>query len=265
MQIESGDLMAETDLRLRNLLNILDAQGKDEDILFQMRELNQQHAPFDIEKAIWLAIYNGQPEALLSLLHQASRSPDAHTYGMGLLSKNPLRHCQYMAVTSAAVSCRTAMAAGVPESQAYALSDSFIQKIDCMDDPEKVVQEAFQIQIQFARLVAKHKQKAAYSKPIRTVIDYISHHLHESLAIETLAAKTPYSPKYLAILFKKETGQTLTDFILVSRIQEAKRLLKQNHTCKEVAYLLGFCSQSHFIQRFEKITGVTPKEYVKGN
>ncbi len=254
--------MKKEPLHFQNLLHSLEAQGKDVDILFQMRELGEQHVPFEIEKQIWSAIAAGRPDTLREFLLHTDQSMESNDYRTGLLSTDPRRNCQYIAVTSVAVSCRTAMNAGVPEALAYALSDSFIQQIDVMTDPERIMHEAIFIQIRFAELVAKYKQHTQYSKAVRIAIGYIAKHLHEPITAEVIAAGTPYSPKYLAIVFKKETGQTLTRFILIQRIEEAKQLLSQNRTCKEVAYLLGFCSQSHFIQRFKQVTGYTPQQYM---
>ncbi len=245
-----------------NFLHILDAEGKDEDILFRMRELQEQHLPFEIERMIYSAIAAGEPDTLRAILLNANQSMDANAYRTGLLSKNELRQCQYIAVTSVAIACRIAMTAGVPQNIAYALSDSFIQRIDCMDCPEAIMDEAIGIQIRFAEMTTKYKQRTTYSKAVRIAIDYVSKHLHDPISAVDIAPHTAYSSKYLAILFKKETGQTLTGFILAQRIEEAKRLLLQNRSSEEVAYLLGFCSQSHFIQRFKQVTGTTPQKFM---
>ncbi|MCR4660945.1 MAG: helix-turn-helix transcriptional regulator [Clostridia bacterium] len=62
--------------------------------------------------------------------------------------------------------------------------------------------------------------------------------------------------------FKKETGESLSIFILKIKIQEAQRLLR--YTDKpliEIALFLGFSSQSHFSRTFKHYTSITPFEF----
>lgn len=72
------------------------------------------------------------------------------------------------------------------------------------------------------------------------------------------------SRPYLASKFKAETGETLTDFILKEKTEEAKRLLRYtDKTATMIGAYLGFSSQSHFSRVFKKYTGLTPAEYRK--
>ena len=59
-------------------------------------------------------------------------------------------------------------------------------------------------------------------------------------------------------------GETLTDFILKEKTEEAKRLLRYtDKTATMIGSYLGFSSQSHFSRVFRKYTGQTPAEYRK--
>ena len=59
-------------------------------------------------------------------------------------------------------------------------------------------------------------------------------------------------------------GETLTDFILKEKTEEAKRLLRYtDKTATMIGSYLGFSSQSHFSRVFWKYTGQTPAEYRK--
>ena len=44
--------------------------------------------------------------------------------------------------------------------------------------------------------------------------------------------------------------------------EEAKSLLRSNTPQNIVAYSLGFCSQTHFIQCFKKQCGITPNQFL---
>ena len=70
------------------------------------------------------------------------------------------------------------------------------------------------------------------------------------------------SRPYLSAKFKEETGETLTDFILKEKTEEAKRLLRySDKSFTAIGSYLGFSSLGHFSQVFKKYTGRTPTEY----
>ena len=57
------------------------------------------------------------------------------------------------------------------------------------------------------------------------VTNYIQKHLSQSIRVEDMAQAFYMSRPYLSSKFKQETGETLTDFILKEKTEEAKRLL----------------------------------------
>ena len=93
-------------------------------------------------------------------------------------------------------------------------------------------------------------------------IEYIYNLIHDRITIEDLAAYTDLSPSYLSRLFKKELGISVSEYIREKKIDKAQNLLKySDFTPVEIANYLSFSSQSHFIQTFEKMVGMTPKKY----
>ena len=70
------------------------------------------------------------------------------------------------------------------------------------------------------------------------------------------------SASYLSRLFKKETGSSVSAYIRNRKIDMAKNLLRfSNDSMIEIANRLAFSSQSHFIQQFREVVGMTPKKY----
>lgn len=97
---------------------------------------------------------------------------------------------------------------------------------------------------------------------VTTVKKYIQSHLNENMTRESLAAMVYLTPDYLSHLFKRETGFSLTNYIIYERIEEAKRLLAgTNQNISDIATRCGFQNISYFSKQFKRFTGVTPREF----
>ena len=63
-------------------------------------------------------------------------------------------------------------------------------------------------------------------------------------------------------LFKQETGMGIASYIRKKRMEAACNMLRYSDIpYAEIAQILAFSSQSHFIQVFKADTGMTPHEY----
>ena len=94
----------------------------------------------------------------------------------------------------------------------------------------------------------------------------IEKHLGEKLTIERIAQELHYSPTYLCLLYKQETGETIGDALASSRILEAMRLLREtDEKISRIAELVGYPEQAHFARLFKKTTGITPSDYRRAN
>jgi AraC family transcriptional regulator len=97
---------------------------------------------------------------------------------------------------------------------------------------------------------------------VRSVMVFIEAHLEQDLSLDAIANLVQLSPHYFASLFKQTVGQSPHQYVLKSRIERSKQLLKQpNLAIAQVAQLVGFQNQSHFTTAFRRIVGCTPKTY----
>lgn len=73
------------------------------------------------------------------------------------------------------------------------------------------------------------------------------------------------STYYFCKMFKKTTGMSPTNFIMLCRLQKSKQLLmeKRDWTVKQIALECGYPSISYFGKIFLENEGVTPAEYRK--
>ncbi|BAY87564.1 AraC family transcriptional regulator [Calothrix parasitica NIES-267] len=101
---------------------------------------------------------------------------------------------------------------------------------------------------------------------LKQIVDYINNNLHQDLSLKELARLVQISPYHFTRQFKQSTALPPHQYIIRTRIERAKQLLKQgNLTIAQVAYIVGFSHQSHLNRHFKRLVGVTPKVFVKQN
>ena len=96
----------------------------------------------------------------------------------------------------------------------------------------------------------------------RRVHDYITSHLNQKITNDALAQIAGLSTAYFYEVFKQTEGMSPHRYVLQYRMRRIQQLLASTEmSLAEIADAVGFCNQSHCIQSFWKIFGVTPGEY----
>lgn len=101
------------------------------------------------------------------------------------------------------------------------------------------------------------------SEKLQDVLGFIDEHLTEDLSLDRIGSYFSVDKSYLGRLFKKETGSTIYNLILLKRISLAKQLLAEGRNVSEACSLSGFNDYSNFIRTFKQITGYSPTKYNK--
>jgi two-component system response regulator YesN len=95
---------------------------------------------------------------------------------------------------------------------------------------------------------------------------YIRNNLGGFLGRDQIAAAVFLSPDHLSHIFKKETGLSLSDYIIEQRMKKAKELLlTTNMMVSEIAIEAGYSNLPYFSKLFHRCIGVTPLIYRKKN
>jgi len=93
---------------------------------------------------------------------------------------------------------------------------------------------------------------------------YIADHLSENVTREMLAEYVHLNPAYLSRLFKKETGMSITDYLLSERMRMAKELISRSALpISEIARTLGYNNFSYFSRMFRKVYNANPQQFRK--
>lgn len=100
-------------------------------------------------------------------------------------------------------------------------------------------------------------------RKLKPILDYIDSNLEDDLSIGALQKRFFITGSYLCQIFKQTTGSTLHEYIIYKRISRAKQLLMRGESAAHASYKSGFSDYSNFVRAFRKVTGFSPREYLK--
>lgn len=223
---------------------------------YLQRETSSRHHTNTEDMYQYDLLRMGDPKAVEAGIRMFSSNLTGH------LSDDPLRNCRYLFVASITLASRSAISGGLDVERAYNISDLYIQKMDTLQTVAEIRELQADMFAFYTKEMAALDKADVYSKPVTLCMDYIYNHLHETIRTETLARQIGLSRSYLSTLFKQETGQTISSYILSKRMEAAQNMLRfSDYTYAEIAATLAFSSQSHFIRVFQSQTGYTPKTF----
>lgn len=101
-----------------------------------------------------------------------------------------------------------------------------------------------------------------YSPVVEGAMQYIRQNYgNHFLTIQLIAEELQISPSRLSVLFKKESGQTVNEYLTNTRIAQSIYLLENtNLRIYEIADQIGYKSSQYFSQAFQQKTGKKPLE-----
>ncbi len=122
--------------------------------------------------------------------------------------------------------------------------------------------EAFR---RFADLVSQ-QMASAFSQREHKIVLAVSQIVEErgaaQITIQQLADAVHLSSGHLSRVFRRTAGMTLEQFLILQRVELAKRaLLDPRLNVAEVAERCGFCNPAYFASVFKKYVNCTPREF----
>lgn len=109
----------------------------------------------------------------------------------------------------------------------------------------------------------RQTQASGSAEIVNAVKRFLHENYHSSnISLAMLAETFHVNPSHLSEIFKKNTGQTYTEYLLDLRIRKSMALLKDPLLrIVDVAELVGFSNPNYFSIVFKKKTGMTPNEF----
>ena len=99
---------------------------------------------------------------------------------------------------------------------------------------------------------------------ISRALEHIENDLSKNHTLNSLASISSLSVSQFKVLFVKHTGKTLSQYLLMLRMEKARALLANTDMpISIVSEQTGYTDQSAFTRRFQSYHGISPSEYKK--
>jgi YesN/AraC family two-component response regulator len=174
---------------------------------------------------------------------------------------DPLRNAKNYCIIMNTLLRKAAEDGGVHPIYIDSTSSKFAMRIELLPDTKAcsyILREMFST---YCRLVYKHSMKR-YSPIVQKTILIIDSDISAELSLNSLAKQQGISAGYLATIFKRDTGKTVSEYIKDKRIEHAMYLLSATHLqVQTVALHCGIMDVQYFSKIFKKKIGKNPKEY----
>lgn len=173
----------------------------------------------------------------------------------------PLRSRKNRFIALCALACEKAIAAGLEENAINVVWEDYSKLCEECGKAENVNALTIKLLLDLTGRVKKSLDKSL-SASAEKVKAYVSLHLCERISVAEIAENLGMNASYLNSSFKRQTGNCITDYIQMQKIEEAKMMLtsSEDPLC-DIWTGLGYYDQSHFSKIFKRHTGLTPKQY----
>lgn len=98
---------------------------------------------------------------------------------------------------------------------------------------------------------------------VNQIKEIVNEEYKKKLTTTYLAKQLNLANSYINNIFKRETGQTIPDYITEVKMEKAKKLLQNEPNIKiaALANTVGYTNLSHFNMLFKRYTGLSPLQY----
>ena len=98
------------------------------------------------------------------------------------------------------------------------------------------------------------------------VIKYINENFKNKISVSNVSREFGYNKSYFCRKFKEITGTNIMKYILILRLEESIKLLKDtNDSITDICEKCGFSDFPYYCRCFKKHYGKTPREYRKSS
>jgi len=235
------------------LLNAYQCYEKGQIILCEKAKYSEPYYKYDIEK-----VSEKAREYINEMDHENLNSLILRVFSHFISTKKcPLSLMQSLSLSVAGVLSQKFEAPGFQIAKSY--TEYCRDIISCLT-AEELRDVTLEAVADYFSAFENYKTRKK-SDVIEQASKYIRENLQEDTTVKELADIVHMNASYLSVLFKKEMGITISEYVNNLRIEKAKRLLKQGYKVFDIARQVGYKNPSYFAYQFKKSVGLTPAEY----
>ena len=241
---------------------IQDVSEEDDKTELSEKNYSEIYRRYDKEKQFLSMIRNGDTKNILSAFEKMS-SPEV----LSVFSKESLNYYAsgYGLAILKALSRKAAEESGLSVITIDEITQKYTQLSSATNNADLQTRYQIDMIVELTKAVHNHKLSLdKYSPTIQRVLEYINLHLGDHISNEDLSANVNMSISHLSKVFKKETGETMTEYITLIRCKKAANLLKKtNLPIQEISSYVGYSDNNYFVKVFKKNYDMTPTEFRK--
>jgi AraC-like DNA-binding protein len=109
------------------------------------------------------------------------------------------------------------------------------------------------------QIYRRHQTPAApRDERIQALLEYLNGNLQKNITLDDLARRFHISKNHLNVVFRREMGTTVKQYIRIKRLVHARQGIQQGAAAEDAAYMAGFNDYSNFYRAYRSFFGLNP-------
>lgn len=151
---------------------------------------------------------------------------------------------------------------GLPMQKVLQGDYATLRSLDSLTTRSQILEWAKRVTVHIWDYMENERRQCSHQM-VKNILESVELHLSEDLSLHSFSERLFVNPSYLSRLFKKETGESFSNYVLARRMERAKELLAANAKVYDAANAVGYQDVSYFAKVFRKYWGVAPSELKK--
>lgn len=93
--------------------------------------------------------------------------------------------------------------------------------------------------------------------------NYINSNYMLEINVDNLSYDMGYTRQHISRVFKKDTGMSIQQFLIKTRLENAQKILTKGFSVYETAYMCGYNDAFNFSKSFKAMYNISPKQWQK--
>lgn len=216
---------------------------------------------YNIENAMIHAVELGDKELLINLINENNSlliKSDSR------IPNDPLRSIKDNGIVMNTLLRKAAEKGGLHPIYLDSISSKYTVQIEKCSSRSQLKDVLNLLKIEYCDSV-KNLSLKGFSSSVRKAIDFIRINLNQPISLDYISSALCLNSSELSRQFKKETGETIIEYINKRRINSSLFLLDNDElSITDVSFMVGYNDVNYFTKVFKKLKGMTPSQYKKG-